>query len=455
MAIIRPRLNDYHDLPITQEEVDFAIPFLNEDIPLFIDPFLLWKSPSLQDNSLHTAIVNSFNYLGLMYKRGDVDKAVALLISASECNEVGLGSSRIRKGHRMGPDLALEILRLFDSVPQIRECGFLHFEEIQLLVENVSKDRVSDIASTFLKSFLIDYTIQSCEQYGIPVEGCSQRVYDYKSNVLKEETTNLPLNPETRDPIILVPRRWLRYSPWIQYDDYFRGYFLKQVDKNASSTDRVSVLTYNRTHYDVLQAYVASKERTQADCRNDPLFTPIPVVSAKRRLSKLAKLPIGLEGKADRLFEDISSQLLSSLFYPHLDFAELQSRTHSGVLIRDLIFYNNRCTDFLAEIYDAYDCRQIVVEMKNVQSVKREHINQLNRYMIDGFGRFGVILARNKPSRNILRNTIDLWAGQRRCILILDDSDLCMMVEVFESKQRNPIEVLKKKYVEFSRMCPG
>jgi len=27
MAIIRPRLNDFHDLPFRQEEVDFAIPF--------------------------------------------------------------------------------------------------------------------------------------------------------------------------------------------------------------------------------------------------------------------------------------------------------------------------------------------------------------------------------------------------------------------------------------------
>ncbi len=51
--IVRPRLNDFHNLSFTQEEVDFAIPFLDEDIPLYLDPFLLWKSPSQQDNSLH------------------------------------------------------------------------------------------------------------------------------------------------------------------------------------------------------------------------------------------------------------------------------------------------------------------------------------------------------------------------------------------------------------------
>ena len=60
MIIIRPRLNDFYSLPFTQEDADFAIPFLDEDIPLYIDPFLLWKSPSQQDNGLHLNLINSF-----------------------------------------------------------------------------------------------------------------------------------------------------------------------------------------------------------------------------------------------------------------------------------------------------------------------------------------------------------------------------------------------------------
>jgi hypothetical protein len=60
MSLIRPRLNDFYNIPFTQEEVDFAIPFLDEDIPLYLDPFLLWKSPSMQDNSLHLSITNSY-----------------------------------------------------------------------------------------------------------------------------------------------------------------------------------------------------------------------------------------------------------------------------------------------------------------------------------------------------------------------------------------------------------
>jgi hypothetical protein len=47
--MIRPRLTDYHKVYVAQAKVDFAIPFLDEDIPLHVAPFLIWRSPSFQD----------------------------------------------------------------------------------------------------------------------------------------------------------------------------------------------------------------------------------------------------------------------------------------------------------------------------------------------------------------------------------------------------------------------
>jgi hypothetical protein len=182
MALIRPRLNDFYNIPFTQNEVDFAIPFLDEDLPLYLDPFLLWKSPSMQDNSLHTAIVNSFNYLGYLWLKGKKEEAVDTLVLASECDEVGLGDSKKRQGTRIGKELARSIIGLYDTIPQLKEAGFIHFEEIQLLVDNVGKDRVSDIACSFAKSFLIDYTIEQCEKWGIPITKSNLLVYDYKTN---------------------------------------------------------------------------------------------------------------------------------------------------------------------------------------------------------------------------------------------------------------------------------
>jgi len=456
MPLIRPRLNDFHKLPFLQEEVDFGIPFLDEDIPFYVDPFLLWKIPSLQDNSLHTSVVNSFNHLGNIFTKENENEARKILIELSECNEIGLGTSKTRIGRKIGQSTANDILMLFNSIPQINKNGFQHFEEIQLFIDNVSKDRISDITCSLIKSFLVDFTIEQCQKLNIPLEKKSISIFDYRTQKIKEEETYLPLNPLNKQGIILVPKRWLRYSPWINYEDYFDNYYFKDINKKYDGKlNRVQILNFNRHNYDLVQTYINLKEQNLKDCNNDPLFSQIPVISSKRKVKTILNLPTGKTDNADQKYEDLMVQIMASFLYPHLDYAMDQSRTISGTQIRDLIFYNNRSFDFLKDIYDLYDCRQIVIELKNVLKIEREHVNQLNRYLADNFGRFGIIFTRNKVPKNIMQNTIDLWSGQRRCILIMDDTDLELMSEVYESKQRLPIEIIKRKYIEFIRKCPS
>jgi len=454
--VIRSRLSDYYGIPLLQSEVDFAIPFMDEDIPLYVDPFLLWKSPSQMDNMQHLGILNSFNNLGRMYIEGNCDTAISNLVFMSECDEVGLGLSKTRKGRPISRDVAKDILELFKAIPQVNQYGFKHFEQIQLLVDQISKDRISDIACSLMKSFLIDYTIQECYKYSIPLQNADVYRYDYNHSKVIKERVSLPMNEESKQLVLFVPKRWLRFTPWLNYDDYFKNYLVKDIEKEYDRTkNRIEILQYNREHFDMVERYISLKETKRGECQNDPLFLKISVNSAKRKVADIRKLPTGKTDNADKEYERLMGQVLTSMLYPHLDFAAEQSRIESGTQIRDIIFYNNTSTDFLADIYETYDCKQIVVELKNVQTLERDHINQLNRYMSDSFGRFGIIFTRNKPAKKILQNTIDLWSGQRRCILIMDDSDLALM-EVCESgKQRLPIEVVKKKYIEFKNKCPN
>ena len=455
MVLIRPRLTDCFDVPVCQDETDFAIPFLDEDIPFCLDPFLLWRSPSMQDTSLHGMLVNSFNYLGFLVNKGKETTARKMLIKASECDEVGLGFSNTRHGHRIGPKTASEILSLFSLIPQIKKGGFTHFEEIQLYVDQISKDRISDIACTYLKSWLIDYTIDQCKKLGIPTFDITlDNIYDEKKNVFKKEGVKLPCNPQDKRPVLLVPKRWLRWAPWISCDDYIKDYFIEKVAGGKEKLSKIEILNFNRHNYGVVQVYIKQKEKTQSDCHNDPLFKPIPIISAKRKFSAIEKLPTGKTDNADKKYEDYICQLLASLLYPYLDFAAEQVRTDSDVQIRDLIFYNTRSEKFLQDIHKSYDNRQLVFELKNVKTIEREHITQLNRYLANDFGGFGILVTRNPLSRAMFKNTIDLWSGQRRCIIALTDADIKLMVSVYESKQRLPIEVIKKKYIEFTRACP-
>lgn len=458
MPMIRPRFTDFHGIACSQADIDFAIPFLNEDIPLYVDPFLLWKSPSFQDKALHNAILNSFNYLGYLISKGKESEAVKQLVLASECSEVGLGVSTTRQGKRIGDAKASQLLELFKQIPQYTKNGFTHFEEIQFYVDGISHDRISDFSCSLMKSFLIDYTIDQCQQIGIPIVSTkvaqlynlSKMAFDFDVSV------SLPINPKDNEPILLVPKRWLRFSPWINFDDYFKDYCPRDEIFNPNEPiERVRVLNYNRDNYDVIEQYVKAKELRATDCKNDPLFSQIPVLSAKRKLNFIKGLATGKDDNADRKYEDAVCDLMATLMYPHLDFAESQSRTDSGVLIRDLIFYNTQRDEFLRQIFDDYNSRQIVMELKNVAKIDRDHINQLNRYMTNELGRFGVLVTRKELVRATRQNAIDLWAGQRRTIVTLTDSDLEQMVDVYETKQRSPLEVLKRKHIQFRRDCPS
>ena len=115
--LIRPRFTEYNNVHIPQHELDFAVPFLNEDVPLYIDPFLIWKSPSLADKGLHQMIIAAFNNLGELTRNGRLDEAIEQLINASECDEVGLGNSSSRKGKRIGKNCAKDVLSLFKKIP--------------------------------------------------------------------------------------------------------------------------------------------------------------------------------------------------------------------------------------------------------------------------------------------------------------------------------------------------
>jgi hypothetical protein len=303
---------------------------------------------------------------------------------------------------------------------------------------------------------LIDYTAQECLRFGIPLSRIEiANVYSVKTRSFLTEVCEAPVHPNTGKPVLLVPKRWLRHVPWISYDIYFRdGCPQDDIAHEGEELTRVKVLTYNREHYGAVDTFIRARERTADDCRNDPLFSQIPVLSARRKLAAIRKLPTGKTDGADTLYERYMGQLLPSLLYPHLDFAQEQARTDSGVSIRDLIFYNSRTHPFLLELMNDYGARQITFEMKNVASLERQHVDQLNRYLKDNLGNFGVFVTRNPMQRPQYKATIDLWSGQRKAIIALTDMDMEQMVEVFDSKQRDPIDVVIKKYVEFRRGCP-
>src|SRR5688500_2477541 len=101
-----PRLVDVFGSDFTQEDVEFAIPRLKEDIPLYVDPFLLWNSQKSEYRALHERLIGFFQVLTHRIKTGDVYGAAQLLAGCEEPQAMGLGyASGTKRGSNIGPKL--------------------------------------------------------------------------------------------------------------------------------------------------------------------------------------------------------------------------------------------------------------------------------------------------------------------------------------------------------------
>ena len=214
-----------------------------------------------------------------------------------------------------------------------------------------------------------------------------------------------------------------------------------------------AVLEFNSRNYVEVERYVSEREKNGNQCYPDPLFSPLTPATLRAKYTELRELPTGSADGADRRYEDLVFELLSSLLYPTLEFAESRVRTVSGAHIRDLIFYNDGKSDFWRDIRDRYEARQPVFEMKNVRALESEHVNQLFRYLDEEFGLFGVLLTRNPIPPSVTKNIVDLHSSKRVAILALDDRDLELMMSLIDSG-RDPSDVVKKKFIEFTRLLP-
>ncbi|MDB5694452.1 MAG: hypothetical protein JWO81_3515, partial [Alphaproteobacteria bacterium] len=163
------RLIDAFQLGFTQDEVPFAIPHLEEDIPLCVDPFLLWSSGNPEYRELHAQLVGFLAHFGSLVLGGEEVEAQQLLLTCREPHELGLGyASNSKGGSFIGPKTAAAAAELFLETPQLQAAAPRHVEELGLLVPNIAEDRISDLTVGVLREFFTRYTEQHAGSLGIP-----------------------------------------------------------------------------------------------------------------------------------------------------------------------------------------------------------------------------------------------------------------------------------------------
>lgn len=141
----------------------FDISLLN-DLPLFIDPFLLFNSRKRKYRHLHEEIIRYLSFLRDKSMEDDFnDGLLRARYTFKEIHQNWLGFSKTgNRGSGLGMDFARALDRnlnsVFSSFGNEKVTHGSHLEKLCLIGSGVGRDHVSDFTTNLIKAFLLDYT---------------------------------------------------------------------------------------------------------------------------------------------------------------------------------------------------------------------------------------------------------------------------------------------------------
>lgn len=281
----------------------FNVSLIN-DLPVFIDPFLLFNSDRPEYRALHDGIIRYIRFLRSVSNSGQVNSG--LLNSwyrFPEVKQTWLGYSKVgNMGSGLGPEFAVALHENLNSLfadfgnEQITQGS--HLEKLCLIKDKVGKDNISDFTTNLVKGFLCRYTqdfalahIDPAQLRRIPVRHVA---FNYDTRSWTTEHFTLPYIDG--DYVLLTPKEILtKDDAWINkhdligdFDDIassvpneelraqINDYFLRMLpeDANKKETNSAVIATirefpalidyyirYKEEHGD--EAKALSKERVQ------------------------------------------------------------------------------------------------------------------------------------------------------------------------------------------------
>lgn len=211
-------------------EDDWFDPILEEDTQLFVDPFLVYAEDDGRwadcDDLLSSHFEKGFMLLAGHHRNPEsiqYRKTVEMMVFP-EPSEIGLGYvASGSKGSGTGRGFARRIVGAMVLAIEAGLSDLHRFEELGLLVENIGRDRISDISCNLLKGRLISYTQEICERHDIKLQQFKVKNSFFDQQRLRwvAEEVDLPANPSTGAPVILVPKRFLRELPTLNSSDWW------------------------------------------------------------------------------------------------------------------------------------------------------------------------------------------------------------------------------------------
>lgn len=217
--------SDFFDIPrsLLEEYGAFNISLVN-DLPLFVDPFLLFHSTDPQYQQLHEGIIQYLRFLrdksGLQLMDPGLKKAWYYF---KEVKQNWLGFSRVgNRGSALGQDFANSLhaglQSIFRDFGEERIARGSHLEKLCLVAPGVGRDNISDFTTCLIKHFLLEYSQRFAQTYIHEKDRAYFTVpkarFNYETETWEHGRYELPRH--SGDFVILTPKNMLtRDDIWI------------------------------------------------------------------------------------------------------------------------------------------------------------------------------------------------------------------------------------------------
>jgi hypothetical protein len=290
--MVKIHFSDYFGVApeLLEEHGAFNVSLVN-DLPLFVDPFLLFNSTKPYYRELHDQIINYLRFLRDKSEDGGIRSGLLhAWYTFPEVKQNWLGYSLVgNAGTGLGSDFARSLHKNLNSVfssfgsEQITRGS--HLEKLCLVDSGVGRDHISDFATNLIKDYLLAYTQEFATKH-LRAElvrefAVAKAQFNYDTETWVTGTYLLPHNEQDDDFVILTPKDLLTKDDiWIskadllsqfgsvtnavanvQLRDQINNYFLQVLPKEPSRKDELdAVAKVIRAHPVLIEYYIRYKE---------------------------------------------------------------------------------------------------------------------------------------------------------------------------------------------------
>lgn len=203
------------------------------DLPLFVDPFLLFTSDKPEYQDLHNGIVRYLRFLRDQSTQGKVNDG---LLKAWYCfhevhqNRLGFcttGSKGAGLGMGFARALNDNLIRIFTDFGKEQITQSSHLEKLVLIRDRVGRDNISDFTTNLIKEYLLRHTERFAKKHVAAEKRKVVKVprvtFNYQADIWIDGDFELPWFVD--DYVLLTPEDILTKDDiWINKED-LRGDF--------------------------------------------------------------------------------------------------------------------------------------------------------------------------------------------------------------------------------------